>query len=195
MIITGVQAFLFSSSLRVEQEDKERSIRFHANQPIKQYIETRRSHYFSTRLRSCRKITLKHYTSKKSLPPVFKSRSPLISMSYDTKTPIGAPMKPFEQNYRILYPYFFFLNSGYPSSPLLHYLLLPTVPALAPLPKVFFAYSSNDHLPWLRKIVRGNLQIQRCGAFPCPPGNVIVRAVTRAEPASKVAGFADRHTA
>ena len=55
--------------------------------------------------------------------------------------------------------------------------------------------SSNHHLLILREFILGHRQIQRRRAFPRPAGDVVVGAVAGAEPAAKVARFADGHAA
>jgi len=44
-------------------------------------------------------------------------------------------------------------------------------------------------------LVLGDLEIQRRGAPSDAPGDVVVRAVTRTEPAAEIAGFTDGHAA
>jgi hypothetical protein len=54
---------------------------------------------------------------------------------------------------------------------------------------------TNHQLLVLGEIVLGNLQVQRRRALSNPAGDVIMRAVARAEPAAEVAGLADGDTA
>lgn len=53
---------------------------------------------------------------------------------------------------------------------------------------------TNDKLALLRKVVFGDLEVERGGALANTSGYVVVGAVARAEPASEVAGLADGHT-
>ena len=50
---------------------------------------------------------------------------------------------------------------------------------------------TNDQLVLLGKVVRWNLEVKRCRAFPDAAGNVVVRAVARAEPTAIVTSLAD----
>lgn len=51
--------------------------------------------------------------------------------------------------------------------------------------------SPDNHLIVIGKVVLRHRQVERGGALPRPPGDVVVRAVAGAEPAAKVAGFAN----
>ena len=62
--------------------------------------------------------------------------------------------------------------------------LQPTPPSLST------SLLSNHHLLILREIILRHRQIQRRGALSRPARDVVVGAVTGAEPASEVAGFA-----
>jgi hypothetical protein len=53
---------------------------------------------------------------------------------------------------------------------------------------------TNDHLAVLGEVVRGNLQVQRRRSLSYAARDVVVRAVARAEPASKVTSLANGHT-
>jgi hypothetical protein len=53
---------------------------------------------------------------------------------------------------------------------------------------------TNDELVILGEVVLGNLQVERCGALSYPARDIVVGAVARAEPATKVTGLANGDT-
>ena len=69
----------------------------------------------------------------------------------------------------------------------MHPLPLPihSPPSITPL--------TNNNLTVLREIIRRNLQVERRRSLSYASRDIVVRAVARAEPASKVAGLANGH--
>ena len=53
---------------------------------------------------------------------------------------------------------------------------------------------TNDHEFILGEAVLGNLEVQRSRALPYTAGDIVVRTVAGAEPATKVTGFTDGDT-
>lgn len=51
--------------------------------------------------------------------------------------------------------------------------------------------SPDNHFVVVREVVFRHRQVQRGGALPRAPGDVVVRAVAGAEPAAEIAGFAN----
>lgn len=51
--------------------------------------------------------------------------------------------------------------------------------------------SPDNHFLVVGKLVLRHRQVERGGALPRAPGDVVVRAVAGAEPAAEVAGFAN----
>lgn len=54
-------------------------------------------------------------------------------------------------------------------------------------------FSTNHHSPLLREVVFRNLEIERRRAFSRSTRYIVMRAVARAEPATEIAGLADRN--
>jgi hypothetical protein len=61
-------------------------------------------------------------------------------------------------------------------------------------PFVTNPHLTNNNLALLREIVRRNLQVQRRRSLSYTAGDIVVRAVARAEPASKVTSLANGDT-
>ena len=60
--------------------------------------------------------------------------------------------------------------------------------------KIFFFILTDDHGVVLREVVRRNLEVQRSRAFPYTAGDIVVRTVAGAEPATEVTGLTDGDT-
>ena len=64
-------------------------------------------------------------------------------------------------------------------------------------PRFQYAYLfrlTDDHAVVAEEVVLGNLEVQRSGTLPYTAGDIVVRTVAGAEPATKVTGFTDGHT-
>ena len=55
--------------------------------------------------------------------------------------------------------------------------------------------STNKQRAFCGETVRGNLEIERGGTLPDTARDIVMRTMTGTEPATEVAGFADRDTA
>jgi len=61
-------------------------------------------------------------------------------------------------------------------------------------PPTLYIPSTDDEAVITWETVQRNLQVKRCRSLPCATGDIVVRTVARAEPASKVTSLANRHT-